>query len=781
MSKDEKKGLAAVNVTVTEMTSTTVAPEVLDEIKALFSWNPPRLVPAPKTKSSTDSSASNCSPTLFYDKHFSSDLVLKKVVRLPSLVQDLAGNVDKVLGALDLETLPPLGGFITAKHRASDRLGLSRVVADEASAVVEFYGRTTARYCPYVASTLALHPSFPQWGSLLYWTCSAPSPDYANMDGALIFIEEADDDDDDDDYYDKYEVRRAAIVESMDSKSRAIFEEVRKSRPTLATWEMKSISTGSPEVMTAIHNLGEFSWTSCPANDCDTNIQHKNLKEQGNQAVIQAGPDARAPPWNLAGPVTQSTAASGSSTLPISSPKASRSSEYGSPMKDKGKKRARDDEEDRHDTTAQSGSGLSMLPPPPPPSAPRLSKHGSPTNDKGKKRKLNDLPYQDQPEHDITAQRLVQQAWVHAVRVDGTVIVIHSGNQELVCVRHRHSQTLYVSDVFEPSRCKNPGYGKLHIGIYVAAVQDIMDRWRQKLSESKLPGDSGNLTSGGEDQDDQDHNHGSGRGHEDGHGLRGSRHRGGHSGFQSSARRKGPADDEMVAIEKAIDVANNRDLVLLCLQYDVYDSPIPASFLRSAPSIMTHTRSPTPPFSAQAIHSCGLEDCLTIVLTSEIGRGATGVVHRGTLKPAICDGAMPLDVVVKLAFDSDQRDALRSEYEVYRRLKSKGVRQGIATALGFFDDSEGCACALVLLYAGVSLSESQGNLSGIDRKSALSILKSIHRAGILHGDIRRANILISDLGITIIDFGHSKQSDDQETKDEELEQLRSCLRLEGKH
>jgi hypothetical protein len=155
-------------------------------------------------------------------------------------------------------------------------------------------------------------------------------------------------------------------------------------------------------------------------------------------------------------------------------------------------------------------------------------------------------------------------------------------------------------------------------------------------------------------------------------------------------------------------VANNRNLVLLYLQYDVYDSPIPASFIRSAPSIMAHTT--TPPFSPRTLHSYGLEECLTIVLTSEVGRGATGVVHRGTLEPAICDDVMPLDVV-KLAFNSDQRDALKSEYEIYRRLKSKGVHQGITTALGIFDDSEGCACALVLLYAGVSLSESQENPS----------------------------------------------------------------------
>ena len=62
---------------------------------------------------------------------------------------------------------------------------------------------------------------------------------------------------------------------------------------------------------------------------------------------------------------------------------------------------------------------------------------------------------------------------------------------------------------------------------------------------------------------------------------------------------------------------------------------------------------------------------------------------------------MPLDVVIKLASDIEQRDALRSEYEVYLHLRSKGVRRGIATELGFSDDSEDGACALVMLYAGL--------------------------------------------------------------------------------
>ena len=51
-------------------------------------------------------------------------------------------------------------------------------------------------------------------------------------------------------------------------------------------------------------------------------------------------------------------------------------------------------------------------------------------------------------------------------------------------------------------------------------------------------------------------------------------------------------------------------------------------------------------------------------------------------------------------------------------------------------------------------------------RSALSTLASIHRAGILHGDIRRENILVSDSGVTIIDFSHSKRCDDQGAMEE---------------
>ena len=156
------------------------------------------------------------------------------------------------------------------------------------------------------------------------------------------------------------------------------------------------------------------------------------------------------------------------------------------------------------------------------------------------------------------------QAWAQAVRVDSTTIVLHSGNHELVCVRHRDNQTLYVSDVIEPPTCKDPGYGKLQVGIYVAAIQDMMDRTKQRLQRSQpnLPdGDDGdNPAAGGDEKDDQDDDRGFGSGHNGDKGNSKGRTGGGGranpsggvrkgSRFQGGAGNKVPGIDELVTIE----------------------------------------------------------------------------------------------------------------------------------------------------------------------------------------------------------------------------------------
>jgi hypothetical protein len=60
-------------------------------------------------------------------------------------------------------------------------------------------------------------------------------------------------------------------------------------------------------------------------------------------------------------------------------------------------------------------------------------------------------------------------------------MVLHSGNHEIVGIRHRETQTLYISHVIEPHSCSNPAYGKIQVGIYIAAIQETMDRARQDI------------------------------------------------------------------------------------------------------------------------------------------------------------------------------------------------------------------------------------------------------------------------------------------------------------
>ena len=69
---------------------------------------------------------------------------------------------------------------------------------------------------------------------------------------------------------------------------------------------------------------------------------------------------------------------------------------------------------------------------------------------------------------------------MQATRVDGSIIVLQSGNHEFIGIRHRTTQTLYISDLIKPHACKEPSYGKLHVGVYIAGIRDALDRERQR-------------------------------------------------------------------------------------------------------------------------------------------------------------------------------------------------------------------------------------------------------------------------------------------------------------
>ena len=266
--------------------STETAFEVRQEIEALFRWNPPRLQLArlpPGKKASI-----HTRPPAFYDKHFDERLKLRCVKRLPSLVQDLTTNVDRALKAAS-KTLPPIVGTWTAKHRDWEREDNPPVVDDE-KGVTNYYDKITARYCLRVASTLALHPkaSMSKWHSLIVWTQSVSSSRYAIMDGELQIARRAVEDVGrlkDDGHLE-------AIMNTMETETRRIFEEMRESRSSLGTWEIKSVAVGSTEVMKAVGTLSKFPWTTC-----SEVLKHEKQREAVRETKV--GVDARDPPWNL--------------------------------------------------------------------------------------------------------------------------------------------------------------------------------------------------------------------------------------------------------------------------------------------------------------------------------------------------------------------------------------------------------------------------------------------------------------------------------------------------
>jgi hypothetical protein len=254
--------------------------EIRQEIEALFSWNPPRLKPAPLPANQKPTSTR---PPAYYNKHLSDKLILREVKRLPSLVQDLANNVDAAVVAAS-ETFPPLKGFITAEQRDIAMGNLDTIVTNE-KAVADFYDATTAKFCSPLASTLALHPKAPfsQWRSLVRWTQSGARSSYAIMNGGLLrFIGKGDNE--------RLEAERAAIADTMESETRRIFEELRERLTPSGTWEIKNASA---EVMTSVPHMRQFAWTHCD----DACTRHR--KEITNIARTVMGPDARDPPWKL--------------------------------------------------------------------------------------------------------------------------------------------------------------------------------------------------------------------------------------------------------------------------------------------------------------------------------------------------------------------------------------------------------------------------------------------------------------------------------------------------
>ncbi|KAF8351949.1 hypothetical protein F5887DRAFT_1170315 [Amanita rubescens] len=590
-------------------------------------------------------------PPAFFDKHFSEKLKLLRVTRLPSLAHDIAAIVDKTImdSFNDNVQFPPCDTLLSARQRNSAVSSIGRDMADE-KAVASFYERTTATFCAPVASTLALRVS--DWDSLLVWTQSANVSGYAIADGFLTFAGPT-----------SLAEREAELRKVMDEETFRLFGLLSTRRTSLVTNGFKHMAAGGPEILLAIPNLSNspsFDWTSCNAPECASMTNYKKERDKVKEVFVE--PDAKKTPWTFP---NNPMSPSGSETVRPTTPDASPVSVSIAINRELQRPRFF---RRRHAVYGFDATTIATS---------RRCKSGnrfSKGEGEGRTR-----PHE----------------------VDGSIIVLQSGNHEFIGIRHRATRTLYISDLINPHACKEPSYGKLHVGLYIAGLKDALDRERQVHSAQPPGGDNGPSGSGGNGPSGSGGNGPSGSGGDgpSGSGGNGCDKQDGPSGGGpgSGHRNKMAIAAHEMAAKSTLELASGRNVILLYLQYGIYDSSAPSTFVRSGP--IGH---PTSLPSQETVQNYQLEECLTIVLRSEIGHGATGQVLRGTLEVEASECAL-LDVAVKLALASGQREALRDEYEIYRQLRSKGVTAGITTPLGLFDDVEGGACILVMPYVGAPL------------------------------------------------------------------------------
>jgi hypothetical protein len=164
-----------------------------------------------------------------------------------------------------------------------------------------------------------------------------------------------------------------------------------------------------------------------------------------------------------------------------------------------------------------------------------------------------------------------------------------------------------------------------------------------------------------------------------------------------------------------------------------------------------------------------------MAFTEELTPGRTGISRRASLNAA--------DVVVKIAdiFKHPELELeLTHEGDVYKRLRAlQGVVIPRLVTYGRF--AEDFLCGLATADSGVDATHFDPDATFTAK--ALQALRMVHELGVLHGDIKRANILRNTAGDPmLVDFamakvlaGSSPPEDISAMQEEEVQQLMEAL------
>ncbi|PBK65726.1 hypothetical protein ARMSODRAFT_1087334 [Armillaria solidipes] len=604
------------------------------------------------------------SPVTFYDKHLDDSLVLKQVKVLPGLISTLDEALDEYVSSFKSRGEP----FYSPSMALRWHIYNKDVVATASDISQRYYKGGN----PFVqaASVLAFHPDQPELRTVF------------STSGSLL-------EEPPDFHSERYSLQHSyedgpsfpVMLKALDDDRRALLLSMRKNLPHLAVYEAYALSGKTVlDDMSRLSGLATFPWKRGGGSLYRQSLSHR-----------AAPPDISKYLW---------------ATKPADSPV-----QVIEPIRFRRSERLKGLAPTPSLTSKYPSQGTAV----------RAARKAATPGTIIRPKKFTSLKYQ------ASAADFVQRAWAQAVNFDSTIILFDCGNYFRVGVRHRKTQTLYISNLVDVSSCSEPVYGKLMVAINLAIIRDAMDR--TALLDPLLHQNKPSL-----------------------HPRKRRRATDDTAPVRRSRRKLGEPNKE-VEPEEILSELSSRNVTLLYFRNGKYNSPYPSFFRRAGSSIRKR--------------SYRYDECLTFELGRKLGQGAVGEAYEASLEVDFGEGNVahyPDKVIVKLALYEEQRKKLRHEYSIYHHLSEGPVRVGnIPRAFGFFEDVESEAGALILSHAGEALAYRSSppgtgvRVSAKERAIYIEILTSIHAAGVAHGDIRSWNLLEDDKGgYFIADFDRAK-------------------------
>ncbi|SJL01254.1 uncharacterized protein ARMOST_04572 [Armillaria ostoyae] len=629
----------------------------------------------------SDVPAPERSPVTFHDKHLDDSLILKRVKLLPRLISTLSETLDD-----HLLSFKSRGNSFYYPNIAVRRDPYNEAIVSTASDI-------SRRFCegvyPFIqaASVLAFHPDQSELKSVFVMSgrLAEDPPDFHSEQYSLQHTVETG-------------TFMSSMLEALDDDRKALLLSARKSLPRLAVYEAYALSGKTVlEEMSGLSTFTVFPWTRGGGSRCrQVSRQVPPPDSDASKYLWQTEPSDDSAQMQALSRLRRSE------RLKISTLDAYKTHEH-RPISKHSRKAV---------VTTQSI-----------PTPKKTARHRYTAN----------------------AADFVQRAWAHAVGFDSTVIIFDCGNYLRVGIRHRKTQTLYISDLVDICSHTDPTYGKLLVAIHLAIIRDALDR--APLLDPSLTATNKHSTQTISRKRRRDVDEA--------------------APLRRSRRKLGEPSKE-VEPEVILSELNIRNVALLYHQSGRFNSTFPSFFRRAE--------------SSNRKRSYRCDEYFTLVLLKKIGQGAVGEVYEASLEVDFSAGNVahyPHKVIVKLAFYEDQTEKLEHEYSIYRYLSS-GPNQvkNIPHAFGFFEDVESEAGILILSHAGVALayrSTPPGTgveVSAEERDTFMQILKSIHAAGVAHGDIRSWNLLEDDKGgLFIADFDRAKIHGSRHQMAAELERM----------